>query len=165
MKVIAAQGRNFEQRDVLSTASYDYLGAARRDPDGVPPELALDHRYPGVVLAWLERRTPHSLAALRDWLLRDFLPGLLEKSPLALALCFTPLPKADWWPPAAPQVPGVGERVLVSFFLEEDPEAVWEERCAGLGAGIDAGGRGRTLFVAPFVPVVPGRDPGAGELG
>jgi len=164
MKILAAHGRTFEKRDVLTTAGYDYLGGALRDADGVPPELALDRRYPGIVLAWTERRPGTSLEELRRWLAGELLPGVVEKSEIAMALCFTPKPKASWWPKAAPEVPGVGQRILVACFVDSDPVACFEPRFAGLGAAIDAGGRGRTLLVAPFVPVVPGVDPAVGEL-
>jgi hypothetical protein len=165
MRILAARGRNFEQRDVLTTAGYDYLGGVQRDGDGVPPELALDHRYPGVVLLWTERAPGTSLDGLRAWLAGEALPGLVEKSPVAMALLFTPKPKASWWPKAAPEVPGVGERILVACFVEEDPVACFEPRFASVGPEIDAAGRGRTLLVAPFVPVVPGEDPPVDELG
>jgi hypothetical protein len=164
MKVLAANDRNFDQRDVLTTAGYDHLGSALRDSDGVPPELALDRRYPGVVMVWTERRAGATLEAAHDWLTRELLPGVLEKSPIAMALCFTPKPKAAWWPKAAPEVPGVGERIVIACFVEEAPTACFEQRFAGLGAAIDAGDRARTLLVAPFAPLVPGVDPPVDEL-
>jgi hypothetical protein len=164
MKIFAKHGRTFERRDVIGIAGYDSLGGARRDADGVPPELALDRRYPGLVLAWTERRPGHSLEELRRWLTTELLPGVVEKSEIAMALCFTPRPKAPWWPKAAPEVPGVGERILVAAFVEADPVAGFEPRFAALGPAIDAGGVGRTLLVAPFVPVVPGVDPRVEEL-
>jgi hypothetical protein len=159
MRVLAAHGRGFEQRDVLSTAGWDYLGGVLRDVDGVPPELALERRYPGLVLVWSERRPERALGELSGWLAGELLPALVEKSPIAMALLFTPKPKASWWPAAAPEVPGVGDRVLVACFVEEEPAACFERRFAELGAGLDAGGRGRTLLVAPFVSLVPGSDP------
>jgi hypothetical protein len=165
MRILSAQGRNFERRDVLTTAGYDYLGGVLRDPDGVPPELALDRRYPGIVLIWTECGPGASLEGLRGWLAGECLPGLVEKSEVAMALLFTPKPKASWWPKAAPEVPGVGERILVACFVEQDPVASFERRFAPLRAEIDAAGRGRTLLVAPFVPVVPGTDPPVDELG
>ena len=164
MKVLAEQDRNFDQRDVLSTASWDYLGGVLRDPDGVPPELVLERRYEGIVLAWMECGPEGSLEALSNSLLSDTLPPLLEGSPIAQALCFTPLPKADWWPKAAPEVPGVGTRVLVACFVECDPLDVWAESFAALAAQLDAGGQGRTLFVAPFLSSVPGVDPELSDL-
>jgi hypothetical protein len=159
VKVHAANGRNFDHRDVLTTAGYDYLGGALRDADGVPPELALDRRYAGVVLVWTERKPDTSIDALAGWLARDLLPGAIEKSPIAMALCFTPKPKAAWWPKAAPEVPGVGERLVVACFTERDPADCFEQHFAPLGAAIDAGGHGRTLLVAPFAALVPGVDP------
>jgi hypothetical protein len=81
-----------------------------------------------------------------------------------MALCFTPKPKAAWWPKAAPEVPGVGERVIVACFTEGDPAESFAKYFSQLGAAIDAGGRGRTLLVAPFAPLVPGVDPPVGEL-
>lgn len=164
MKILGEQGRTFEERDVLTTASYDYMGGAFRDVDGVPPELALDHRYPGLVLAWVDRDPGCSLEALRDHLVGEVLPALIERSQTAMALCFTPLPKADWWPKASPEVPGVGDRLLVAGFVERDPLEDWEDRFAGWGKALEAGGLGRTIFVAPFVPVVPGIDPDLEEL-
>lgn len=164
VRIHAAHGRTFEQRDVVTTAGYEYLGGARRDADGVPAELALDRRYPGVVLVFAERRSGTSLEELCAWLARDFFPAQLEKSPIAMALLFTPKPKASWWPKAAPEVPGVGERVLAACFVESDPAGCFAERFADLGAALDAGGRGRTLLVAPFSPVLPGVDPPFDEL-
>lgn len=159
MPMLAAQGRTFERRDVLSTTAWDLLGAAARDVDGVPPELALERRYPGVVLAWLERRPECSLATLRDALLGEVLPPWLAASPTAQTLLFTPLPKADWWPKAAPEVPGVGDRILVFCFCDRDPLDVWNDHYASLAERLASGGRARVLLVAPFVPVVPGVDP------
>ena len=56
-------------------------------------------------------------------------------------------------------MPGVGERVLVACFVEEDAAACFERRFAGLGDAIEAGGHARALLVAPFAPLVPGVDP------
>lgn len=159
MPILAAQGRTFEKRDVLSTTSYDYLGAALRDVDGVPPELALERRYPGIVLAWVEREPESSLSDLRDALVEEALPRFVEKSPTAQALCFTPLPKAAWWPKAAPEVPGVGDRILIALFGDVDPLEAWSDHYASLAERLEASRRAHCLFVAPFVPVVPGVDP------
>lgn len=164
MKILGEQGRNFEERDVLTVGGYDLIGTVLRDEDGVPPELALDRRYPGLVLAWVERKSDNTLEELRDFLVEKALPEFVAKSPIAQALCFTPLPKASWWPKASPEMAGLGERIVIAFFVECDPLEVWDERFAQLGALVEADGVGRTLFVAPFVPVVPGVDPDLAEL-
>jgi hypothetical protein len=151
-------GRAFEHRDNLGTTTYDYLGGAFRDPEGVPAEQALERRFPGMVWTWVERRPAVALDALAQWLLREELPASLEKSALAMSLVFAPRPKPDWYPKAAPEVPGVGERLLVVSFTEVDPRDCWGAAFAGEGARIDAAGRARTLLVAPFIPTVPGTD-------
>lgn len=164
MAIHARQGRLFEQRDVVTTAAYDLLGALRRDPDGVPPEFALDHRYAGLTLLWTERNPGVSLDRFCAWLAEACLPGALEKSPLALALLFTPKAKPDFWPKAAPEVPGLGDRILIACFSEQPPAQCFDARFASLGPAIDAGGAGRTLFVAPFTPMAPGVDPPLDEI-
>jgi len=159
MKELGAAGRTFDERDVLTITGYDFLGAAARDVDGVPPELALERRYPGIVIAFVERRGGDTLEDLRDALLGEALPAFLAGSPTAQALCFTPLPKASWWPKAAPEVPGVGERILVALFVDRDPLEVWGDHYAKLPELLETKARARVLFLAPFVPVVPGVDP------
>ena len=47
-------GRMFQERDHIHTQMYKFRGAVAADPDPVPPELALDHRYPGVVVVFGE---------------------------------------------------------------------------------------------------------------
>ena len=158
MKLLNAAGRTFDQRSVQTATSYDYLGSWRRDPDGVPPFQALDRRYPGVVWMAVERSDEASVAELAQWLAGDFLPANFASSPVALAPMFTPRAKEPWWPAAAPEVPGVGERVFITFFVEDDVRQIWQEHFADLGGKLDATGRCRTLMVAPFIPTIPGTD-------
>ena len=163
-KVANAHGRTFEERTVQTATTYDYLGGTFAEDDGVPPELALAHGYPGVVWTWIERDPGTSLDDLKTWLLDEHLPDVLGAAPVAMTLAFTPLPKASWWPAAAPEVPGVGDRVILVHFLETTPTDCWAEWFAGLGKTIDDSGKARTLFVAPFIPTVPGTDRYCDEL-
>ena len=55
VKLLDAKGRTFDERDVVSATTYEFLGTAARDADGVPPELALARQYPGAVWTFLER--------------------------------------------------------------------------------------------------------------
>jgi hypothetical protein len=157
-------GRTFTERDVMTATTYDYVGAWSRDPDGVPPEQALDHRFPGLVWTIFERDPGTPLSAARDWLLEEHLPERFADSPVAMSLAFTPLPKADWWPKAAPEVPGVGDRLVLTHFLDTEPGECWSDCFASLGAGVDAAGHMRTLLVAPFLPTLPGTDRYCDEL-
>jgi len=163
-QVLTAHGRTFDARDVQTATTYDYVGGAFADPDGVPPEQALEHRYPGLVWTWVERDPATPLDALRAWLLDEHLPAAFAGTPVAMTLAFTPLPKADWWPKAAPEVPGVGDRLMLVHFLETGAQECWAQCFAGLGKTIDDSGRARTLMVAPFVPTVPGTDRYTDEL-
>lgn len=163
-KVLVAHGRTFEDRDVQTATTYDYVGGIFADLDGVPAELALEHRYPGVVWTWVERDPGTPFDELRNWLLEEHLPATLTGAPVAMTLGFTPLPKADWWPAAAPEVPGVGDRIILVHFLETDPRDCWDAHFAGLGKAIDDSGKAHTLFVAPFIPTVPGTDRYCDEL-
>jgi hypothetical protein len=164
MPTLAAAGRTYDHRDVQTATAYDHLGAVERDPDGVPPFLALDHGYPGAVWAVLERAPAVALDDVVAWLLDDHLPALVAGTSIAIATCATPRPKEPWWPAAAPDVPGVGERVMVTCFLDDDPRACWGTTFVGWGAELAASGRARALLVAPFVPTVVGTDRYTDEL-
>ena len=80
------------------------------------------------------------MAELGAWLADDFLPATFASSPVALAPMFTPRPKEPWWPAAAPEVPGVGERVFITLFLEDDVREIWRSQFADLGDKLDATG-------------------------
>jgi hypothetical protein len=158
MALLNAAGRTFSERSVQTATAYDYLGSWERDVDGVPPFLALDHRYPSVVWLVVERTGAATVAETAQRLREGFLPSYFGSSPVALAPMFTPRPKEPWWPAAAPEVPGVGERVFLTLFVEDEAAARWPDLFAGLGAAIDATGHARTLLVAPFIPTIPGTD-------
>src|SRR6185437_5692684 len=55
VRALHAAGRMFEARDHVHTLLYRYAWEQRRDPDGVPVELALDHPYKGFVALWIDR--------------------------------------------------------------------------------------------------------------
>jgi hypothetical protein len=163
-KLLDDHGRTFQERDVMSATTYEFVGDVARDDDGVPPELTLAHQYPGAVWTFIERDPETSLDEVRDWMLGEHLPLVLADAPVASTLAFTPMPKAAWWPAAAPEVPGVGDRLVLVHFLETAPTECWDPYFARLGAGIDASGKAQTLLVAPFVPTVPGTDRYCDEL-
>lgn len=155
---IAAQDRNFADRDAVTATTYDFVTSATRDSDGVPPVLALARHFPGVVLLVAEREPGTSLTELGHALLDDHLGTQMAGSSVALVVAFTPRPKEAWWPAAYPEVEGVGDRLFVVCFTESDPRDCWDTHFAGLGAALATDGRGRVLLAAPFVPCVVGTD-------
>lgn len=148
-------GRMFPHRTHVCTATYEFRGSVLRDT--VPPELACDHRYEGLVAVWLERRPSTPLSGLEDWLTGE-VEGVIDGSPLGQALLFTPRPKPAAWPADLPDPPGVGERLLLVGFLDCDPREWWSPWFGDLHRRIDEGGRATTSLVAPFIPTVPGTD-------
>ena len=164
MASLVEAGRTFAHRDVQSATAYDHVGSYERDHDGVPPFMALDHRYPGCVWMIVERAEDESLDTFTSWLIGDFFPNRFAGTSVAMATAFTPRPKEPWWPAAAPEVQGVGRRVAVAAFIEADPREVWKEVFSPLAPALAASGHGRALFVAPFIPTRPGTDTYTDEL-
>ena len=88
MADIAAQDRNFADRDAVTATTYDFVAHVARDPDGVPPVLALAHHFAGAVLLVVERAPDTSIEALGDWLLHTHFAPRLPGSDVALMTAF-----------------------------------------------------------------------------
>ena len=157
-----ANGRMFVDRDHISTALYEFLGAVARDADGVPPELALDHsQYQGLVVVWTDAddHDPGSTQAeLQRWLQEELFPGLVADSPIAQVLTWKAIPLSPDRPADVPQTPGLGTRLLHAFFLDVDPREVWDAKFKGLGDAVAASGKGQVVLAAPFIPTIVGTD-------
>src|SRR5579859_603679 len=156
---LAAAGRMNTDRDHVSTAVYDYLGCTGRGGSPVPPEIALDHPWAGMVAAWLRPDPDVSVVDLAAWA-RSELDGDLVagKGPVGQVLDFT---QSDFDRMA---LTGRVDEVVRCYFLDADPREVWEDVFAGLGKTVEAGGRGRVELVAPFIPTIPGTDRYQDEL-
>ncbi|MDQ1456523.1 MAG: hypothetical protein QOH28_2143, partial [Actinomycetota bacterium] len=72
------------------TVLYEHVGARYRDADSVPIELALDHGYDGLVIAWFDARGGRDARALHEELARSYAPALLAPSPIEIASSWTP---------------------------------------------------------------------------
>jgi hypothetical protein len=147
-------GRMFERRDHVHTQMYAYRNAGFRDPDGVPPEVALDHRFAGLVVVVLETTVERDDAA--DWIASNAAAPVFQDSSAALCLAFTPIPV-----PRATHsdIPASGDanRLLYLWFLDDDPVASWDAFVA-MGARVDDGGHARVVFASPFIPTILGTD-------
>jgi hypothetical protein len=179
-KRLLPDGRIHLDRDHIFTAFQRYLGVSYRDlsPAGGPARPrdihALEYPYQGLVVEVVDG--PPETAAVSeggdgtgvvrvlDWLTRERAPQVLGVPGVAMGLYFTPLPLPDDRMSYVPQVPGLGRRVTVLWFLETDPRSVWDEAFGGAADEAMRGGAGRLEFVAPFIPTLPGTDAYVDEL-
>jgi hypothetical protein len=146
------------RRKAVHAGFYRHAWAMLRDDDGVPPEVALDRGFPGLVMVLSERPEGVSVEARDRWMQTQRLPGVLPDSPAALCLSLTPLelPKAS--PAYRAPAPGFERRHLDLFFLEQAPDEAWERGFASMGTALADAGMSEVLFAAGFVPTVPGTD-------
>jgi hypothetical protein len=154
--------RGFQHRTHHNTGTYRHEWRAHRDPDPVPLELALDHRYAGMVALFVEPAEGVEQAALDDWF-DDFLPGWLPGSPVATVSSWSVIPLLDTKPDFVPVDPRGHLRTLQVHFLEDDPLAAWDHQ-RRLADALSASGLGRVAFAAPFVPTDIGTDRHVDEL-
>jgi hypothetical protein len=160
VKVLIDAGRMFEHRTHIHTQLYDYRGSVSRDPEGVPAELALDHRFPG--LAVIVGRTNGDREAALTKLEREIVPEVLEVSSAALCLTFVPFPMPPGQPSDVPASSDDESRFLQLWFLDEAPQKSWPETFASLPDAY--GDVAEVVFASPFIHTVPGTDAYTDEL-
>jgi hypothetical protein len=146
-----ANGRMFAERDHIHTLLYRYRGADRRSEDGVPPELALEHPFPGLVAVMAERDD----AAAPDAAVPGY--ALTSDSAIALVLTFEPVPLPPDAPVSQPGLEGLDRRELQLWFVDTDPRDVWPAVVDYADALADLG-TARVRWASPFVPTIPGTD-------
>ena len=154
-------GRGFAERTHIHTALYDYRSTVYRDADGIPIELALDHRFAGMFNVFLERADGVDDAALDTWLEGEALPKLLAGSAIACASTWTPHTTEGSPAQNAPMDlgsgPGGPERRMQLLFSDAEPRQDWE-RIVTYARDVDASGLAKVLFATPFFPTVVGTD-------
>lgn len=144
--------RMFPHRDHVHTLMYKFR-TEFEEPDGVPVELALDHRSPYVVLVIGEPAEGRTLDEVDSWFRDQPLLGIVGAEMTAV-----PLP-GD----AAPGVraDSSANRFCQLWFVDDDLPATWgagEGNFADLGERFSAAGLGNLVLVAPFRATVPGTD-------
>jgi hypothetical protein len=152
-------GRGFRERTHAQTGVYDFDSVRYRDDDGVPVELALDHRYPGLAVVVVEPVDPTRRGELSSWLRSDAVTP-----PPAADIVSSWVVRVDPGQDAGGPAPmplgtdgGSPGRIVQLIFLASEPVAAWRSVC-DYASSIDAGGRGRVSFAAPFQPTVVGTD-------
>ncbi|GAA2386523.1 MULTISPECIES: hypothetical protein [Streptomyces] len=157
--------RVHHDRTHVFTAFQDHETTVYRDGEAGPRDLhALDHPYAGLVLQVVDAGTAGRRADLLAWLRDHHLPERLTGSPAALVAVFGPTPLPLDRMSYVKQVEGVGTRLTLLWFLEEDPRRCWPDHFTGLDTAVGKTGLGRTELVAPFIPTVPGTDRYVAEL-
>jgi hypothetical protein len=151
-----ANGRMFGERDHVHTLLYDYAGEHQARPGGVWSELALDRHFPGLAVTIAETAEDVEAGNVVEHYRS-------RPCPAEVMVAATPLPLLADRPGDVPEDTATN-RVLMMWFLDEDPVAVWDERFAGMGAELKRAGLGRIVFASPFLSTVPGTDRYADEL-
>jgi len=158
VNALHAAGRMFEERDHVHTGLYRFQWESRRDEDGVPAELTLDHRFPGLGTVFLSPAEGVEPARLDQWYRDEYLPTVLPGSPVATVLAFTPLPLLADAPGDVPRDPAAERRLAYLWFLDEEPGTTWAEVFGGQAAALEASGLGTLVWASPFIGTVPGTD-------
>jgi hypothetical protein len=151
--VLHESERMFPHRDHVHTQLYRFDGAVARDADGVPTELALDHRFPGMVAVW--GKTPGDRDEAVASLKKSVVPAILEGSKAAMCLTFLPFPMPPGQPSGVPSSEDDDQRFLQIWFCDVDPAQMWDtfEKLP------DAFGEtAEVLLAAPFKGTIPGTD-------
>lgn len=170
---LAAADRTNADRELVLTWLCDFRGRVARGGESVPEEIALDHRYEGLAMIWVEAASADAAGVdrLAEWLEREALPKTITGSPIDQVLLFDP---RDFPPPPAdvPITPGsiapnpwTGRGLLLLAFLDASPAAVWSDRFVALGREVEASGLGTVRLAAPFLPVDRGTRRYLDELG
>ncbi|MHB8466512.1 MAG: hypothetical protein ACYDH6_01830 [Acidimicrobiales bacterium] len=158
VNILYREGRGFAERRHVHTVLFDHIGAVYRDPDPVPVDIALDARYDGLVIAWLDARDGQTAQQLHAALADDELASLVKDSPIEIA--------SSWTPSAGENDPkevpmdlgskaGGPERLCQLFFVRGNVA----DTLARLHAYTDAvAPKAEVRLVAPFLATVVGTD-------
>lgn len=166
---LGATGRNNPDRTLVLTWLCDTVGSVSRAGHRVPPQVALDHPYAGIVMTWIERPEHATLDELRADLVDTHLPALFDRAPSVQHVqLWSPreFPDTKGTPTTPGTVvtnPAVGRQLLAVVFLDADPSAHWPDALAAFGDQLATTGA-RLRLLAPFVPTVRGAGTRLDEL-
>ncbi len=152
-----ANGRMNPHREHVHTALYNHELLVERDDDGVPVELALDHRYEGLVAVVGQSPAGVDPAETTAWM-RSALADRISGTPIAQVLHASPRPLLADAPGDVPRAEGEERRFLQLFFLESGAVDAWDDHFVALAEAYAAGGKAEVLWASPFRPTVVGTD-------
>jgi hypothetical protein len=158
VNALHAAGRMFQERDHVHTLLYHYKWERRRDPDGVPVELALDHPYRGLVAEFIDAADGVSNEDLWAWLRNEHLPALMPGTDADLVAAFTPIALEVDAPGDVPREAARDNRTVLLWFLNTPPEVAWDPVIAEHRRRLEAAGKGAVVAALPFIPTIVGTD-------
>ena len=157
VNALHAAGRMFEHRDHVHTGLYRFQWEQGRDADGVPAELTLDHRFPGMVSVHLQPAEGTSGADLSDLVRGSTSPACSRTRPWPSC---SDSARCHCWPMrrvTSPGTPAADDRSSCSVSSTRSP-AAFGRVFAPLGAAVEEAGLGRVQWASAFVATVPGTD-------
>ena len=162
-----ADGRGFEEREHAHTALYTFQRSFSRDADGVPVELALDHRFAGLVSIHVDRSEGIKHPAFDEWFADEGADLLLGGgSPFAIVSSWRPIiPRGEEGssPMKLGSGPGTPSRSAQLIFSDAAPASHWEQIRTYCDA-IESSGLATVSLAAPFIPTIVGTDTFTDEL-
>ncbi len=159
-------GRGFEEREHAHTSLYFTVGDDHRDPDGVPPHMALDHPYRGLVAVHVDRAEGVAHPEFAEWFTSTAAPQLFADGDDGTT---SPVDQVIHWRPIIPKGeegnapmklgtgPGTRQRSMQLMFLTDEPEGHWD-RIRDYAELVNGSGLATVVFAAPFIPTIPGTD-------
>lgn len=160
-----AAGRGFAEREHVHTAQYLPDSTVSAQEDGVPLELAHDHRYGGLVTVMIEPAEGVDRAAAIEIIDDGPARKLAGKGAVDLVSSWRmkPWPSGHDVPMKMGNDGGTADRILQMLFLEESPVDSWQQ-IIDYADDIAASGAGTVTFASPFIPTVVGTDKYTDEL-
>jgi hypothetical protein len=156
-------GRIFNERQHIHTLMYTLEWWSNGGPDGVTPEIALDHPFSFLITEFISSIDPSNADDDVHRIATHYVPAVQEETGASLTLGLSPVRLLDDAPTDVPRAEGMENTYLqLHFYDEGSPEVamnaldkMFEPRQA----------EALTLrFASPFIPTVPGTDKYAGEL-
>ena len=166
LKRLIASGRGPRDRTHVYSAMHELAFAHIFDPPPMAAIHALDYPYRGLAVELVDAPNTGAREQLVQWLRDEYVPS--QDGPIGQCLAFGPHVSSEdgrevkgsqgQSPVTVPQVigPDTERRVCLLWFLRADPQEFWPGLFAKHAEEIDAGGLGRLVLLAPFVPTLPG---------
>lgn len=154
-----SNNRGFPERTHAHTVLFDHIGAVYRDGDPVPIELALDHGYDAIVIAWFDAGEGEA-ADLHRTLSGELAPRLLAGSAIDNVSSWTPHEGENAErnePMDLGSRAGGPERLVQLFFVKGDVRDSLP-RLREYTDAIEAQGLAKVRLVAPFLRTIVGTD-------